>query len=182
VPLDEMILRILFYIDPWLFTGFLLILLGGIYWPEIVSVGKWLRRKMHVSAAARTPFDQFAERAERIKNVIGFPGVLTPTVVRVDRKQAPSASDELEILKERVDCIEAAVQVVHRLSLSLNKAVLTPDDLAIYLGTNKAGANEFVRRNNIRKIHVSERKGSWCVLRSDIESIFGGVLDFTTDE
>jgi hypothetical protein len=175
----EKIHEIMRMLDPIFFTIFGLILLCGIFWPELSALG---RRVAAASAGLRAgpqpvePLEETAgTRREDGGNIAMFPlksstptdnyDMVVDTEISKDRK--------LELISKKLDALDAAVETAAMLSLSLKKPFLSPQDLSLYLGADVDTAKRFVEKHGITKIHLTDNKDEWVVFRADVDSALG---------
>jgi hypothetical protein len=176
-PKIHEIMRVL---DPMFFTIFGIILLAGIFWPELSTVGK--KAAVFLSSLPWGPKPIKVVEETNSSSRPGGPGNLASFPSRpsapLEGKQGfgveqISQDKKLELISQKLDALGAAVEAAAVLSISLKKPFLSPQDLALYLGVDVETARRFVEQRGIAKIHLTDSADEWVVFRADIDSALG---------
>jgi len=163
----EEVYRILVFLDPWWFMGFSLILLAGLFWPELERSWRWLLR------LRPQPRPRLVRAAEPVSaeggNITSFPRNDSAP----ERSMVRPEPATLEVISDKLDAISAAFEASSMLPRDFNKPFLSPRDLAVYLGTDEETARKFVERKSIDKVQLTDDPEEWVVFRADVDSALG---------
>ena len=162
---SRVVWQVLILMDTWLFTGFVILLLGGLFLPELRRIGNWFSE-----AAARD--DAGYDNAAHAGATSGEPAA--PPQAKVIRFENRSGAArrmrmELEELNTRLDALGAAIGMTSLTPPSLEKTFLSRRELALYLGTSPEVAERFIDNSGIEKHPLTEEPGAWVVRLEDVK-------------
>ena len=181
----EEIYRILVFLDPWCYAGFTLILMAGIFWPELAKTWKWVARGIKIMPPAPAKLDAVTDPAgaqataatipERVVSMPSRGFVPPPRELEKEdeSEHAPRSKEKIRAISDKIDALGAAVEAAAKLSVSLKKPFFSPEDLALYLGTDVETAKRFVEQRGIDKLYLTSDEQEWVVFHADVDSALG---------
>jgi hypothetical protein len=174
------VMPVLRFVDPLVYMGSILIILGGLFWKEIeqwiLPFFRALNRSMWktVTVEERIPAGN-AQRAAVDSSV----GYKQPLPLRVVKPEEIASDKESEEIINRIEALEDKLLVIEEIMRDLvgfssrprmRRALLSPVDMAVYLGITEETARQFVKEHNIPKVPIGDKKDDWRVFRSDIDA------------
>ncbi|HUX07272.1 MAG TPA: hypothetical protein VMX35_08160 [Acidobacteriota bacterium] len=176
------VLQILRMLDPLVFTVFIGILVTGFFLPEIARLAKSLQR-FALGRKQKLPKLPFANELAPARShaaesewVVAFPdqrNSLVTARIPVTTEPSPGCGLPMESLSRKLEALALAIETSSRISLSLKKPFLSPQDLALYLGVEEATARKFVELRELVKIQLTDAPGEWVVFRADVDEKLG---------
>ena len=169
---------VLIFLDPFFFTAMCSVMLVGQLWPEVEkvwgflsrAVGGWRREGLAASAKV--------DAAVVSEGALPEEGAVMPFPIekmQIGSLEGPADRIEMEDVLEKIDAgfdtLKDSLKKVAALSFRMKKVFISSSDLALYLGVSEAAARQFVERNEIDKIQISDDSEEWVVLRADIDDI-----------
>ena len=169
---------VLVFLDPFFFTAMCSIMLVGQFWPEVEKV--WGALSRAVGGWRREGLAASAEVAAVVVSEEAMPegGLVRPFPIQkmqIGSPEGPADRIEMEDVLEKIDSgldtLKDSLKTVAALSFRMKKPFLSPGDIALYLGVSEAAARQFVERNEIERIRISDDSEEWVVLRADVDNI-----------
>ena len=177
IAIEEIVLIIRF-LDPWFFTVMVVVMFGSLFQPEIE---RWILpafKKIKALADRPIALPQPAVREPSAKKTSAAKksAVVIPLASRAKEK-----ADNRELyppwseIEERLEAIEELIRSMAAEQITVRKIrrmMLSPTDLAIYLGTTEELARKFVDEHGISKLQLSKAPDEWLVFRADVDDMF----------
>ena len=161
---SKVVWQVLIRMDTWLFTGFVVLLLGGLFLPELRALRAFLlsistRRSGALQGAAHACAPSAGKAHD---NVIDFES--HPHAINRLRS-------DLEEIFTRLDALGAAIGMTSLNPVSFEKPFLSREELALYLGTSEDVAERFVETSGIEKRSLTGEPDKWVVRLEDVRDV-----------
>ncbi len=174
----QQVIRVL---DPIVFSVFVGILIAGFLWPEIEKLVRSVQRIVlgRKRKLLKLPLRESLATAEsptrEMGRVVSFPDQRSAAVTAwvPASSETPGRRLQVESLSRKLEALAHAIEVSSRLSLSLKKPFLSPQDLAMYLGVEEETARKFVAQRELVKVQLTDDPSEWVVFRADVDEKLG---------